>query len=66
MGLMDYEVSYQEISKVLWEKSNGRIITLSKLGIEKFKTGSLKKYVFLRKPVFYETPIQSKRDIHLF
>jgi 2-haloacid dehalogenase len=36
-GLVDYEVDYQEISKVLWGDLEQGLITITDLGIERFK-----------------------------
>ncbi|WP_210468702.1 YjjG family noncanonical pyrimidine nucleotidase [Sporosarcina sp. 6E9] len=36
-GLVDYEVDYQEISKVLWRDLEQGLITITDLGIERFK-----------------------------
>ncbi|MDZ5607984.1 YjjG family noncanonical pyrimidine nucleotidase [Bacillus pseudomycoides] len=36
-GLVDYKNSYEEISKVLWRDLEQGIITLSELGVERFK-----------------------------
>ncbi|QUW22619.1 YjjG family noncanonical pyrimidine nucleotidase [Sporosarcina sp. Marseille-Q4063] len=36
-GLFDYEVAYQEISKVLWGDLENGLITITDLGIERFK-----------------------------
>ncbi|KEK23283.1 YjjG family noncanonical pyrimidine nucleotidase [Bacillus gaemokensis] len=37
LGLGDYEVSYKEISKLLWRDLEQGIITLSELGVERFR-----------------------------